>query len=126
MPQEKGRVPLIYCAGIDARTAHEDHEFIVGRSSCGHDLASVAVVQRLSGNSSLVRDRELRPRCLSQPWEAIRTMDSRRGKWHPFIHVVEKPAAHRSAFLDELTNEIHEYLLERAYAAPTPMAAIGV
>lgn len=33
---------------------------------------------------------------------------------------------HRSVFVDELTDDIHDIILERTEAAPTPMAAIGV
>lgn len=33
---------------------------------------------------------------------------------------------HRSVFLDDLSDDVHDYLLERMDAAPTPMAGIGV
>jgi len=33
---------------------------------------------------------------------------------------------HRSVFVDELTDDVHDIILEQTEAAPTPMAAIGV
>ncbi|ELY37810.1 FAD-binding oxidoreductase [Natronorubrum tibetense] len=53
------------------------------------------------------------------PYEALHDLGTQMYPWG-------RKYTHRSVFVDEITDEIRDLVLERTEAAPTPMAAIGV